>query len=248
MNLKKTFNKKVAIVTGGAGGIGSEISIQLAKANFHVIITYLTSKDNALKLEQEIRNQGGSASAYFLDISKMLDVKNMFEYLIDTYERIDVIINNAGTMIPSLLIDLSEDLINNIINVNLIGCINMLNQSSIHLNDFGVIINISSTVVEECNVYSGLYAASKSAIEKLGKVAAKELGKRGIRVNSIRIGPTIPGMFSKAPKERQMALINQSPFNRLGSPKDVANLILYLISDEGKWINRQVITSDGGLF
>jgi 3-oxoacyl-[acyl-carrier protein] reductase len=236
----------VALITGGAGGIGSAIAKRLARDGVTVVIAYSKSADAAQQLVRDIEAAGQRASAVQADITKPDEVAHLFATTLAQHGRIDHVINNAGTVVPRTLSDITDDIYDLVFNVNARGALNVLKQAARHLAAGGRIVNTSSTLVSSPIPGSALYAASKAALELFGAVAAKELGPRGITVNSLRVGPTIPGMFSKAPPERQAAMAAASPFKRLGTPDDVADVVAFLVSDAGRWITGQTITVDGG--
>ena len=236
----------VALITGGAGGIGSGIARRLARDGITVVVAYSRSAEAAAQLVQELEGQRQPASAIQADVARAADVAQLFATALARHGRIDYVINNAGTMIPRALADTDDELYARVFDVNVRGALNVLKQASLQLAAGGRVVNTSSTLVGAPIAGSGLYAASKAALELLGAVAAKELGPRGITVNSLRVGPVVPGMFSKAPPERQAALAAASPFKRLGTPQDVADVVAFLVSDAGRWITGQTITVDGG--
>lgn len=133
-----------------------------------------------------------------------------------------------------------------VFDVNVRGAFFVLQEAAALMRNGGRIINISSTMVAAPIAGSALYAASKAALESFSRVLAKEVGGRDITVNSLRLGATIPGMFAKAPPERQAAFAAASPFNRLGTPRDVADVVAFLLSEGGRWITGQTIVVDGG--
>jgi 3-oxoacyl-[acyl-carrier protein] reductase len=236
----------VALVTGGAGGIGTAVSRRLARDGNTVVVAYSKSADAAEQLVREIEASGQRASALQADVAKPDEVAQLFEKTQAQYGRIDYVINNAGTIVPRPLADITDEVYDLVFNVNVRGALNVLKQAAKHLGSGGRIVNTSSTMVGHPIPGGALYAASKAALEALGAVAAKELGPRGITVNSLRVGATVPGMFSKAPPERQAAMAAASPFKRLGKPEDIADVVAFLVSDAGRWITGQTITVDGG--
>jgi 3-oxoacyl-[acyl-carrier protein] reductase len=247
MNTRQSSTaRKVAIVTGGAGGIGTAISRRLAGDGYHVVIAYSTSAAAAQKLAAELVAAGHAAVTRQADVRKADQVTALFESVKAELGRIDCVINNAGTMVPRPLAELNDDIYDAVFDVNVRGALRVLREAGRTLTDGGRVVNISSTIVQAPIPGSGVYAASKAALELFGQVAAKELGPRGITVNALRVGPTVPGMFSKAPPERQAAMAVASPFKRLGQPQDVADVVAFLASDAGRWITGQVITVDGG--
>lgn len=238
--------RPVAIVTGGAGGIGSAICTRLAADGLHVVVAYSQAEDAAAALVASLKAGGHSASAFGCNVAKAEDVAALFSTTLARHGRVDVVVNNAGVMVPRPLADVTDALYDTVFNVNVRGALHVLTEASRHLREGGRIVNISSTQVQAPIAGAGLYAASKAALELLGQASAKELGPRGITVNALRVGPTVPGMFSKAPPERQAAMAAASPFKRLGQPRDVADVVAFLTSDAGRWITGQTIAVDGG--
>ncbi|AHG64722.1 SDR family oxidoreductase [Advenella mimigardefordensis] len=237
---------KVVLVTGGSGGIGSEIARRLAGDGMAVMITYCQAETAAKRVVQDIQQVGGKAAMVRADVSKAADVRAAFEAAMSTFGGVDVVVNNAGVIIPGAIADTSESTYDAVFNVNVRGALMMMKQAATHLRDGGRVINISSTMVGAPIAGSALYAASKAALESFGEVLSKEVGARGITVNTLRLGATIPGMFAKAPPERQAAFAAASPFKRLGTPSDAADVVAFLTGEGGRWITGQTITVDGG--
>jgi 3-oxoacyl-[acyl-carrier protein] reductase len=237
---------RTAIVTGGAGGIGSAVSHRLAADGHHVVVAYNSAADAAKRLVAEIEETGASAVAVQADVTSAEQVGALFSGALGRSGQVDIVVNNAGTMIPGPLAELSDAAFDKVFDVNVRGALNVLREAARSLAEGGRVINISSTLVQEPIAGSGAYSASKAALELFGRVASKELGPRGITVNSLRVGPTVPGMFSNAPAERQAAMAAASPFKRMGRPQDIADVISFLAGDAGRWITGQVITVDGG--
>lgn len=249
MSNTTTSPARVALVTGGAGGIGSAIARRLAQDGFDVVVAYSSSAEAAQALAQELQATGRRALALQADVAQSAQVAQLFEQAVAALGRVDCVVNNAGTMIPRTLGELGElgdELYDKVFGVNVRGALNVLKQASRYLEEGGRVLNISSTLVSAPIPGSALYAASKAALELLGAVAAQEFGPRGITVNSLRVGPTVPGMFSKAPPERQAAMAAASPFKRLGRPQDVAEVVSFLASEAARWVTGQTITVDGG--
>ncbi len=239
-------NRKVALVTGGSGGIGSEIARRLANDGLAIMITYCQSEAAVLNVRQEIAQAGGEAAMVRADVSKSVDVRAAFDAAISAFGGVDVVINNAGVIIPGTIADVSEATYDAVFDVNVRGALMVMKEAAAQVRDGGRVINISSTMVGAPIAGSALYAASKAALESFGKVLSKEVGVRGITVNTLRLGATIPGMFVKAPPERQAAFAAASPFKRLGTPSDAADVVAFLASERGRWITGQTITVDGG--
>lgn len=243
---RSNLQGKVAIVTGGAGGIGSGIASRLAEDGCTVIVSYCSSRDAAEELVAKIAESGGQAEALSCDVRLADQVVALFDEVRRRFGHIDLVVNNAGTIIPTPIADAEDAKYDVVFDVNVRGGLHVLREAARQLADGGRIVSISSTMVTAPIAGGGIYAASKAAIEAFSKALAQEAGRRGITVNAIRVGPVIPGMFARAPPERQSALAAASPFKRLGNPRDVADFVAFLLSEESRWITGQVLTIDGG--
>ncbi len=243
-----TLNEKVVLVTGASRGIGATIARQLANAGARVIINYAGSKEAAEKLVSEIRDAGGNALALQADVSKADQVKNLFDASIAYYGRIDVLVNNAGIMINKLVKDTTDDDFSRSFDINVKGTFNTLREAATRLADNGTVINFSTSVLRIMLPTYGIYVATKAAVEQLTRVFAKEVGPRGINVNSVSPGPTNTELFMNGKSQEVVArLASLSAFNRIGEPEDIAKVIVFLVSDEAKWISAQNIGINGGM-
>ena len=243
-----TLNNKVVLVTGASRGIGATIARRLANAGAKVIINYAGGKEAADQLADEIKAQGGDAIAVQADVSKSAEVKNMFDAAIAHYGKIDVLVNNAGIMLTKLVKDTTDEDFTRQFDINVRGTFNTLREAATRLADKGSIINFSTSVNRIMLPTYATYVATKSAVEQLTRVFSKEVGARGINVNSVSPGPTNTELFTKGKtKETIDRLASLSAFNRIGEPEDIAGLVLFLASDEAKWINAQNIGVNGGM-
>jgi 3-oxoacyl-[acyl-carrier protein] reductase len=243
-----TLNQKVAIVTGASRGIGAETAKQLAKAGAKVIVNYSGDKDGAERTVKEIRKLGGEAISLQADVSKPEQVSKLFADAITNYGKIDVLVNNAGIMTNSLIKDTSDADFTKQFDVNVKGVFNTLREAATKLADNGSIINFSTSVNRLMLPTYGVYVATKAAVEQLTRVFAKEVGTRGINVNSISPGPTNTDLFTNGKSEETInRLAALSAFNRLGKPEDIAAVVVFLASDEAKWISAQNIGANGAM-
>ena len=244
----KNLSNKVALVTGASRGIGTEVAINKAKAGAKVIINYSGSKEAAEEVVKQIKKSGGDAIAIKADVSNSQDVKNLFDTAIAHYGKIDVLVNNAGIMINTLIKDTTDEDFAKQLDVNVKGVFNTLREAATKLAENGSIINFSTSVNRIMLPTYGPYVATKAAVEQLTRVFAKEVGSRGINVNSISPGPTNTELFTKGKPE---AVINRlaslSAFNRIGEPEDIAKIVAFLASDEAKWISAQNIGANGAM-
>jgi 3-oxoacyl-[acyl-carrier protein] reductase len=243
-----TLTKKVALITGASRGIGAAIARHLADAGANIIVNYTGSKEPAEELVVEIKKAGGIAIAVQADVSKAGDVKRLFDTGINYFGQIDVLVNNAGIMITKLLKDTTDDDFTRQFDVNVRGTFNTLREAATRLADNGSVINLSSSNNRIMLPTYATYAATKSAVEQLTRVFAKEAGIRGINANSISPGPTNTELFTKGKtKETIDRLASLSAFNRLGEPDDIAKVVVFLASDEAKWISAQNIGINGAM-
>ena len=243
-----TLNEKVVLVTGASRGIGATIARHLAKAGARVVVNYAGSKQAAEQLVSEIRAAGGNALALQADVSKADQVKNLFDAAIAYYGRIDVLVNNAGIMINKLIKDTTDDDFSRSFDINVKGTFNTLREAATRLADNGSVINFSTSVLRIMLPTYGTYVATKAAVEQLTRVFAKEVGSRGINVNSVSPGPTNTELFMNGKSQEVVGrLASLSAFNRIGEPDDIAKVIVFLASDEAKWISAQNIGINGGM-
>ncbi|MBU2903143.1 SDR family oxidoreductase [Maribacter dokdonensis] len=242
------LNEKVAIVTGSSKGIGAEIAKYLAYNGATIVVNYANNKVNADNVVREITQNGSKAICIQADISKPENVKTLFKETISQFGKVDILVNNAGIMINSLIKDATTEDFEKQININLKGVFNTLKEASTQLADNGSIINISSTVTRTIFPTYGMYSATKSAVQQLSCVFAKEIGHRGINVNCVLPGPTGTDLFLKGKSEENITqLANSNAFKRLGRPLDIAKIVAFLVTDEAKWINGQNIGANGGM-
>lgn len=240
--------QKVVLVTGASKGIGAAVAQLVAGAGASVVVNYSGSQQAAEAVVSTIRQAGGQAIALQADVSRADDVKRLFDGAIAHYGRIDVLVNNAGVMITKPIKDTTDEDFNRQFDTNVKGVFNTLREAATRLSDKGSIINFSSSVDRLMLPTYGTYVATKAAVEQLTRVFAKEVGERGIRVNSISPGPTNTDLFMKGkPQEVIDRLAGMSAFNRLGEPEDIAKLVLFLASDESNWITAQNIGVNGGM-
>jgi 3-oxoacyl-[acyl-carrier protein] reductase len=244
----KTLEHKVVLVTGASRGIGAAIAEELATAGARVIINYAGGKDAAEHVVDRIVLKGGDAIAIRGDVSQPEDVKNLFDTGIAHYGRIDVLVNNAGIMINKLIGETTDEEFDRHFNINVKGTFNTLREATTKLADNGSIINFSTSVNRLMLPTYGTYVATKAAVEQLTRVLAKEIGSRGINVNSVSPGPTNTELFTNGKSEETIGrLASLSAFNRLGEPEDIAKVVAFLASDDAKWITAQNIGVNGGM-
>ncbi|MGJ8744200.1 SDR family oxidoreductase [Polaribacter sp.] len=238
---------KVIIVTGASRGIGKEIAILLAKNGNKIVVNYANSDTAANETIETIIAEGGSAIAMKADVSNRAQVTALFNKTIEHYGQVDVLINNAGIMINKLLKDYNEDDFTKQFDINVKGTFNTLQEAASKLSDNGRIINFSSSTVKLMLPTYALYSATKAAVEQITRVFSKEIG-RGISVNAIAPGPTNTELFLNGKSEEFIKkLASMNAFNRLADPSDIAKVVLFLASNDSKWISGQVIGANGAM-
>ena len=240
-----TLQGKTVLITGASGGIGSVLTREFAKAGAKVVVHYAGRKDPAQKLADEISKGGGEAIVLQADVRKSAEVKKLFDDAIAHYGKIDIVVNTAGLMITKLIKDTSDEDLAAQFESNVNGTYYILRESTAKLADNGSIINFSTSINRLMVPTYAAYAATKSAVETMSKVAAKEIG-RGIRVNTVSPGPVNTELFihDKTP-ETIARLASMSAFNRIGEPAEIAPVVLFLASDEAKWVSGQNIGVNG---
>lgn len=243
------LTNKVALVTGASRGIGREIALELAKNNAFVIVNYNGSKDAAEETLAAIKENGGDGVIYQCNVSDFEASKEMIESLIKEYKHIDVLVNNAGITRDGLLMRMSEEDFDQVIETNLKGCFNTIRHMSRYFlkQKDGKIINISSVSGILGNAGQANYSASKAGVIGLTKAVAREMASRGICVNAIAPGFVETEMTDVLPESAKESLLGQIPLGRTGKTKDIANAVLFLASDMSDYITGQVLSVDGGM-
>lgn len=244
----KSLQDKVAIITGASRGIGAEIAKAIAQAGASVIINYANNRSAADLIVSEIKKLGGNAIPVRADVSNSVEVKALFDAAITHFGKIDILINNAGTAIFKAIQDTSDEELDRIFAINVKGTFYCLREAATRLSNSGRIINISSSVTRLILPTYGAYAATKGAVEQLTRVFAKEMGSRGITVNSISPGPTNTELFLEGKSEETIQrLAAMSALGRIGETEDIARVVLFLASEEAAWVTGQNIGVNGGI-
>lgn len=240
---------KTAVVTGASRGIGKAIALKLASQGASVVVNYNGSKEKAREVEQEIQAQGGTASVYQCNVADYEQCETFIQDVIKQYGRVDILVNNAGITKDGLLMKMTEEDFDQVMDTNLKGAFHtirfvsrqMLKQKS------GRIINMSSVSGVAGNAGQANYAASKAGLIGLTKAAARELASRGITVNAIAPGFIETDMTSVLPEKVKEASVAQIPLGTFGKPEHVAAAVAFLASKEAGYITGQVLHVDGGM-
>ena len=241
---------KTAIITGASKGIGKGIAVAFAQAGANVAFTYLSSVEKGQALEEELKQYGTGIKGFRSDASKMDDAESLISDVIEAFGGIDIVVNNAGITKDTLLMRMTEEDFNRVIEVNLNSVFNMTKavQRTFLKQRSGSIINISSVVGVKGNAGQSNYAASKAGIIGFTKSIALELGSRNIRCNAIAPGFIETEMTAVLDEKTVQQWRDSIPLKRGGSPEDVANACLFLASDMGGYISGQVLNVCGGMF
>ncbi len=240
---------KIALVTGATRGIGKAIAIELIKEGATVVLNYSKDDLSAGETLKEIESLGGYAKLYKGDISNYEVCKNMMDFVITTFGKIDILINNAAVSFRGLFMDFSERNINNIFGINVLGAMYLSKEAIPHMlgKGKGNIINISSIWGEAGASCEVLYSSTKGAINLFTKSLAKEMAPMGIRVNAIAPGVIDTEMNSFLSAEEREELEEEIPYGRFGSTEEVAKMVTFLCSDKCEYLTGQVIKIDGGM-
>ena len=239
---------KVALVTGSARGIGAEIALTIAKAGAKVIVNYAQNQAAADRVCAAITEAGGECLAVQADVSDPVAVRQLFTTAIERFQQIDILVNNAGVLVFKEIAEISDDEFDRIVDINFKSVFYTLREAAAKLADHGRIVTVSSTVTRLMLPKYGAYAATKAAVEQLTRIFAREAGKRGITANIVSPGPVDTELFrsGKTPAdiERMAAM---AALGRLGATDDIAQVVLFLVSDEARWITGQNIGVNGGI-
>lgn len=240
---------KVALITGGTRGIGKEIAYTIAEENYDIIINYRTENEELMKLKKEIEQKRVRCLLLKGDVSNFEDCKKLVEEAINRMNHIDVLVNNAGITKDMLLMRMKPEDFNEVINVNLIGTFNMTKNVINYMmkERKGRIINVSSVVGISGNAGQTNYAASKAGIIGFTKSLAKEVASRNILVNAIAPGFIQTDMTNILKENVKDEIAKTIPLKRMGTAKDVANVVKFLVSEDSSYITGQVIQVDGGM-
>jgi 3-oxoacyl-[acyl-carrier protein] reductase len=245
----KLLEGKTAIVTGAARGIGKAIAIKLAEQGANIAITDLEYNDAAKEVESELQKMGVKAKAYASDASKFDETQDLVDEIQKEFGSVDVLVNNAGITMDTLMMRMTEQQWDTVISVNLKSVFNFTKAAQKYMlkQKSGSIINMSSVVGVSGNAGQANYSASKAGIIGFTKSIAKEVGSRNIRCNAIAPGFIITEMTAKLPEDVRKAWEQQIPLRRGGTPEDVANTTLFLASDLSTYVSGQVINVCGAM-
>lgn len=240
---------KVAFITGATRGIGRAIALELAKEGYNIALNYRTENEALESLKKEISEIGVECYPVQGDVSKAEDAERMIKEIIEHFEEIDVLVNNAGITKDNLILRMKEEEFTDVINVNLVGTFNITKNVIKYMakKRYGKIINLSSVVGVSGNAGQSNYSASKAGIIGFTKSIAKELGSRNITANAVAPGFIQTDMTNVLKDEIKEAIESTIPLKKLGTAEDVAKVVKFLASDDSNYITGQVINVDGGM-
>ncbi len=240
----KSLSGKVAIVTGASSGIGRAIAERIADEGAIVVVNYSKSSEKAQQVVVGIQAKGGKALAVQADMSRAADARRLVNDTVKQFNRLDILVNNAGKFMPKLLEETTEEDFDSVIDLNAKGPYFAMQEAARVLKDGGRIVNISTGGTHLSFPGATAYLGSKAALEQYTKGLAQELAPKGITVNTVSPGFTETGMMTE--EYRQIG-IQLSPMKRLGVPKDIADVVAFIVSEEARWLMGQTIQVGGGI-
>ncbi len=243
------FTDKVAVVTGGSRGIGRAIALRLAQGGAKVVVNYRGNEDAAGEVVALIKAAGGEAISVQADVSQIADAQALIDAAKTAFGRIDILVNNAGTTRDTLLLRMSEDDWDVVIDTNLKGTFNCIKAVSRQMmrQRYGRIVNVTSVAGISGNAGQANYASAKAGIIGLTKTVAKELGGRQITCNAIAPGLVLTDLTADLPQNMFDQAVERTPLGRTGTVEDMAAAVAYLASEEAGFVTGQVLAIDGGL-
>lgn len=238
---------RTAIVTGASRGIGAALARRLAADGLAVIVNYAAAAEAAHEVVAEIQAAGGRATAVGADVADAMAFKTLFDAAETEFGGVDVLVNNAGVSMMAPLAEVSDADYRRQIEINLTGSCNGMREAARRLRDGGRIINLSTSVIGHYIPATGVYVATKAAVEGLTHVLAKELGPRGVTVNAVAPGPVATELFMTGRSDELIGRIaREIPMGRLGEPDDIAGVVSFLAGPDSGWVSGQIIKANGG--
>ena len=240
--------RRVAIITGSSQGIGAAVAERLAGDGLAVVVNYSSKAAPAEELVRKIQGAGAQALAIGADVSDPAAVAQLFAQAEQAFGGVDVLVNNAGIMKLAPVAETTDELFDQTIAINLKGVFNGMREAAKRLREGGRIVSFSSSVVGLYQPTYAAYAATKAGIEAMSHILSKELGPRKITVNVIAPGPVATKLFLDGKSDDDIKpIVGRTPLGRLGEPDDIARAISFLVSEDGGWINGQVLRANGGI-
>ncbi len=249
--MSEKLKGKVAVVTGASKGIGAEIARELAAEGAAVVVNYASSKEHADRVVADITRKGGRAVAIGANLSKEADIRRLFTEEREAFGRLDILVNNAGVYEFAPLENVTPELFHKMFDLNVLGLLLASREALKYIGkEGGSIINISSVAARSAPPSTSVYSATKAAVDAITRSLSQELGQRKIRVNSVN-----PGMIETeglhatgiAGSDFQKQLVSQTPLGRIGQPQDIAPAVVYLASDDSRWVTGETFYISGGV-
>ncbi|MCC8404841.1 glucose 1-dehydrogenase [Paraburkholderia sp. MMS20-SJTN17] len=240
---------KVAVVTGASKGIGAAIAKALAAQGASVVVNYASSRAGADKVVADITAAGGKAVAVGGDVSKAADAKGIIDAAIETYGRLDVLVNNAGVYEFAPIEEITEAHFHKHFDINVLGLLLVTQAALKHLGEGASIVNVGSVAARITPPTTTVYTATKGAVDAITGVLAKELGPRKIRVNSVNPGMVeTEGVHSAGVigSDFEKLTISTTPLGRIGQPDDIADVVAFLASNDARWLTGESLIASGG--
>lgn len=250
VNIMGKLAGKVAVVTGASKGIGAAIAKALAADGASVVVNYASSKAGADDVVSAITTAGGKAVAVGGDVSKAADARGIVDAAIETYGRLDILVNNSGVYEFAPIEAFTEAQYRRQFDINVLGVLLTTQAAIQHLSEGASIINVSSVVSTLTPATTAVYSGTKGAVDSITGALARELGPRGIRVNTINPGVIVTEGAQSAGvigSEFEHSAVSQTPLGRVGRPDDVASIAVFLASDDAKWLTGEHIVASGGM-
>ncbi|MGL5871838.1 MAG: SDR family oxidoreductase [Xenococcaceae cyanobacterium] len=239
---------KVAVVTGASRGIGRAIAERLARDGASVVINYAHNADRANEVVSTIQSRGGQALAMQADMTQLADIDRLIAQTVDRFGQLNILVHNAGTSLLKPLVETTEEEFDKQFALNAKGTFFILQEGVRRMADGGRIVCISTGGTISGGAGFSAYVGSKAAMEGFCMCLAKELGGRGITVNTVLPGVTETDMnIETMPEEARQAAIAQTTLGRLGQPEDIADVVAFLVGEEARWVTGQNINATGGL-
>jgi len=246
----KQLSGKVAVVTGASKGIGAGIAKALAAAGASVVVNYASSKSGADTVVAAITASGGKAIAVAGDVSNAAEAQGIINVAIKTYGKLDILVNNSGVYQFGAIEDVTAESFHRQFNINVLGLLLTTQAAVKEMKNGGSIINIGSVVSRVTPPGSSVYTGTKGAVDAITGVLARELGPRNIRVNALN-----PGMIETEGahsagligSEMEKGVVAQTPLGRIGQPKDIADIAVFLASDDAGWLTGEQLLASGGV-
>jgi 3-oxoacyl-[acyl-carrier protein] reductase len=243
------FAGKVAVVTGSSRGIGRAIALRLADGGAQVVVNYKGNAAAAGTVVDQIEASGGEAIAFQADVSDVAQAQALVDGAIKSFGRVDILVNNAGTTRDTLIMRMSEEDWDVVIDTNLKGSFNCIKAVSRQMmrQRYGRIVNVTSVSGLAGNAGQANYASAKAGLVGLTKTVSKELGSRGITCNAVAPGYVPTDLTASLPAELIEEAVKRTPLGRMGTPNDIAAAVAFLVSDDAGFITGQILAVDGGL-